>query len=102
MPAQLAARRYDALLLVGSIELARLEGTGPALPPDLADAYGAAVAGARELAAQAQPWDGDARMAIEGSAAALRGDVASARAIFDADPDESDAAGERDDPAGPA
>jgi hypothetical protein len=96
--AQLAARRYDALLLAASIELARFEGTGPALPGDLAEAYKAAVGRGRDLVAGTQPWDADSQVAIEGSAAAFRGDAAAARAIFDADLEEE----ADDDLAGPA
>lgn len=78
--------RYDPLLLIASIELARLEHRGPAIPEDLAADYLRAVAEAKDLAqaALAHAWDEDSWIAFAGSAAALRGDVARARAIFDA------------------
>jgi hypothetical protein len=79
--------QYEPITLGGSIELARLEGRGPPLPDDLAEPYQAAVAELRILAqdASAQAGDPDARRAFAGSLAALRGDVAAARAAFDAD-----------------
>ena len=86
-------RRYDPLLLVGCIELARLEGRGPAVPEDLARAYARAVDEARLLAETAlrSAWDADSREAFAGSLAALRGDVAGARAVFDAERDDDSA-----------
>ena len=77
--------RYDPLLLIASIELARLEHRGPAIPDDLAADYVQAVAEAKDLAqaAVAQAWDEESWIAFAGSAAALRGDVARARAIFE-------------------
>src|SRR6266568_7443951 len=82
-------RQYEPLLLVASIEQARLEGRGPAVPPDLGAAYRAAVAEARRVAEAALPqaWDEDSRTAFAGSLAALSGDAAGARAIFDTDVD---------------
>jgi hypothetical protein len=87
-------RQYEPVLLVASIEEARLEGRGPAVPPDLAAAYTDAVAEARQLAEIALPlaWDDDSRRAFAGSVAALSGDAAGARAIFDADLDQDDEA----------
>ena len=78
--------RYDPLLLIASIELARLERHGPVIPEDLAADYAAAVGEAKDLAqaAVAHAWDEDSWIAFAGSAAVLRGDVARARAIFDA------------------
>jgi hypothetical protein len=83
-------RLYEPILLVASIEQARLENRGPDVPPDLAEAYSDAVAEARRLAEAALPaaWDDDSRAAFSGSLAALSGDVAGARAIFDADLEE--------------
>jgi len=80
-------RRYDPLLLAASIELARLEKRGPAVPEDLAVDYQQAVVEARSLAeiGLRNAWDDDSRLAFAGSAAALRGDAAEARTIFDAD-----------------
>lgn len=77
--------RSDPLLLIASIELARLERRGPAIPEDLAADYASAVAEAKDLAqaAVAQAWDEDSWIVFAGSAAALRGDVARARAIFE-------------------
>ncbi|MGE5801382.1 MAG: hypothetical protein ACM358_03925 [Gemmatimonadota bacterium] len=78
--------RYDPLLLIASIELARLEHRAPAIPEDLAADYVRAVAEAKGLAQAAvvRAWDEDSWIAFAGSAAVLRGDVARARAIFDA------------------
>ena len=80
-------RQFEPLLLVASIEQARLEGRGPPVPPDLAAPYTDALAEARRLAQAAllQAWDDDSRTAFAGSLAALSGDAAGARAIFDAD-----------------
>ena len=77
--------RYDPLLLIASIELARLEHRGPVIPEDLEADYAGAVAEAKDLAqaAVAQAWDQDSLIAFAGSAAALQGDVARARAIFE-------------------
>ena len=77
--------RYDPLLLIASIELARLEHRGPVIPEDLEADYAGAVAEAKDLAqaAAAQAWDQDSLIAFAGSAAALQGDVARARAIFE-------------------
>jgi hypothetical protein len=77
--------RFDPLLLIASIELARLEHRGPLIPEDLEPEYRAAVAEARELAEAAvtHAWDDESWIAFKGSAAALRGDVVQARAIFE-------------------
>lgn len=76
--------RYDPLLLIASIELARLEHRGPAIPEDLVDEYVQAVAEARELAeaTAGHAWDEESWAAFAGSVAALRGNAARARAIF--------------------
>jgi hypothetical protein len=76
--------RYDPLLLIASIELARLEHRGPAIPEDLLDDYLRAVAEAREVAEATvdHAWDEESWTALAGSVAALRGDAARARAIF--------------------
>ena len=76
--------RFDPLLLIASIELARLEHHGRLIPEDLETDYKAAVAEAGELADAAVPhaWDDESWVAFKGSAAALRGDVAKARAIL--------------------
>lgn len=76
--------RFDPLLLIASIELARLEHRGPLIPEDLESDYKASVAEARELAEAAvtHAWDDESWVAFKGSAAALRGDIATARAIL--------------------
>ena len=86
-PAKLAQRMYDPLLLVAMIELSRLEGRGPGVPEGLSNEYAAALTKAAEFITGALPeaWNRDARIAFEGSLAALRGDVRAARAILDAD-----------------
>ena len=77
--------RFDPLLLIASIELARLEHRGPLIPEDLEIDYKTAVAEARELAeaAVSHAWDDESWVAFKGSAAALRGDAVQARAIFE-------------------
>jgi hypothetical protein len=89
-PGHLKRKRYDPLLLTACIELARLEGHGPAIPPELASAYHASIVQAGSLAQThlTTAWDADSQAAIAASAAALRGDVAGARAILDADLNE--------------
>ena len=59
------------------------------LSADLAHPYTAAIETGRELAERALPhaWNGDARMALSGSLAVFRGDLAGAKAIFEADLD---------------
>jgi hypothetical protein len=84
--ARLPAFKYrsDPLLLIASIELARLEQRGPAIPEDLIADYRQAIAEARELAEATveHAWDEESWAAFAGSAAALRGEAARARAIF--------------------
>ena len=86
-PGHLRSRRYDPLFLSACIELARLEGRGPAIPADLESAYHRAVATARMLAEQnvSWAWDRDSDIAIRASAAALGGDVTGARSLLDED-----------------
>ena len=86
-PGHLQSKRYDPLFLSACIELARLEGRGPAIPTDLEPAYHQAVAAARTLAEEnvSSAWDRDSDMAIRASAAALGGDVRGARSILDED-----------------
>ena len=90
-PDHLKRRSYDALFLTACIELARLEGQGPSIPPALAAAYREAIHRARELAEAniLSAWNADADEAIRASAAALSGDVVGARAILDADENQS-------------
>jgi hypothetical protein len=77
--------RYDPLLLAASIELARLEGRGPALSQSLAASYSEALRQGERLASQAlrQSLNVDARTAFEGCVAAFGGDIEGARAIWD-------------------
>ena len=88
---QVPEGRVDAIQLAGSIELARLEGRGPAPPEDLFGDYLVALRAAPTLAEQAvnsapnQEW----RSELEGALAALRGDAARARALFNAGLDET-------------
>ena len=92
-PDHLKRRRYDPLLLTACIELARLEGRGPPIPPALTAAYREAIHRARELAEASflSAWNADADAAIRASAAALSGDIAGARTILDADLDAGQA-----------
>ncbi len=87
----LKRQSYDPLFLTACIELARLEGRGPPIPPPLAGAYREAIHRARELAEASilSTWNADADEAIRASAAALSGDIVGARAILDADLDEN-------------
>jgi hypothetical protein len=84
-PAQLAACRYDAVLLAACIEQARLEGRAPEIPAGYVDKYSAAIAAALSAAESALPhaWNTDAELALRGSIAVFRGDLAAARAIFE-------------------
>ena len=86
-PAQLAARRYDAVLLAASIEQARLEGRAPQIPAGQRDEYSAAIAAGLSAAESALPyaWNKDAELALRGSLAVFRGDLAAAQAIFEQD-----------------
>ncbi len=91
-PGQLAEQRYDAVLLAASIELARMEGRAPGLPVGLREEYLAAIASGLSTAEAALPnaWDADAEVALRGSIAVFRGDLAGARAILDAELDEQE------------
>jgi len=86
-PSQLAARRYDAVLLAASIEQARLEGRAPEIPAGSRDEYSAAIADGLSAAESALPhaWNKDAELALRGSIAVFRGDLAAAQAIFGQD-----------------
>ena len=83
----LARHSYEPLLLAASIEQARLEGRSPPVPADLASDYNTAIERGRQLAEQAVAgaWNEDARVALAGSLAVFRGDLAGAQAIFGAD-----------------
>jgi hypothetical protein len=80
-------RQYDPLILVGSIELARLEGRGPSIPPDVTADYKRAVAEASAMIDRLLPTvaDADWRVGLSASLAALTGDAAKARELFDAE-----------------
>ena len=86
-PGHLERKRYDPLFLTACIELARLEGRGPAIPSQLATSYTEALARGWALAQAhvGSAWDEDSEAALRASAAALGGDAAGARAILDAD-----------------
>jgi len=87
----LERKRYDPIFLSACIELARLEGRGPAIPTDLAPSYRQAVAMARTLAVEnvSSAWDSDSDAALRASAAALGGDIRGARLILDADDEQA-------------
>jgi hypothetical protein len=89
-PEYLNRKQYDPLFLAACIELARLEGRGPAIPGELTPAYSEAIDRGRDLAQEsiASAWDADSEAAIRASAAAFAGDIAGARAILDADLEE--------------
>ena len=91
-PGHLKRKCYDPLFLAACIELARLEGRGPVIPPQLASAYSEAISRGRALAQATltSAWDEDSEAAIRASAAALGGDIAGARAILDADLEEGE------------
>ncbi|PYO83163.1 MAG: hypothetical protein DMD65_06560 [Gemmatimonadetes bacterium] len=82
-----ALGQYDPLFLAGCIELARMEGRGPPIPPDLDEPYHAAVRDGEVFAqaALAAAQDDDSRTALGAAAAAFGGDAVAARAILDAD-----------------
>ncbi len=79
--------QIDPLLLIGCIELGRLEG-GPAIPLDLQSAYSQALDEARALLAAALEAEHGAleHKALSGSLAALAGRVEEANTILDAEP----------------
>jgi hypothetical protein len=89
-PGHLQRKRYDPLFLSACIELARLGGRGPEIPPELAGPYQQSVVEARALAEAnlASAWDSDSEAAIRASALALAGDIQGANAILDADGEE--------------
>lgn len=83
-PDHLRRKRYDPLLLAACINLARLEGRGPVVPPELVSDYNQAIERARVIAEGAieLAWDTDSELALQGSALALAGDVPGAQAVF--------------------
>ena len=78
--------QFDPLFLVACIELARLEGRGPALPAPIEASYLSALAEARTLTTEAlaRHWDQDFREGLEAGVAVLSGKAAAARALLDA------------------
>ena len=83
-----SAAQFDPLHLIGCIELARLEGRGPALEPSVEGSYQAGLAHARKLVDEAleRQWPSDFRQGLLASQAALSGRSGEARAILDAEP----------------
>jgi hypothetical protein len=87
------AAARECILLAGSIELERAQPEGrqpPAIPSDLIGAYNAALAlGARiaETLIQTER-DPDYARGLKGASAAMRGDHATARRLFDPDEEE--------------
>ena len=79
------ADRYDPLLLAASIEVARLEGRGPALSQAISASYDEALRLGAALASQAagRSLTADARTAFEACVAAFGGDFQGARSIWD-------------------
>jgi len=77
--------RYDPIYLAGSIELARLEGRGPTLPPQLESDYVTAAARGCALAKKSavEVVAEDDRIAFLGSAAALAGDWTEAKRLLE-------------------
>jgi len=83
---------YDPLLLTACIELARLEGTGPELPGELAISYSVALKRGLELATEALTnvaLDNDSVRAYRGCVAAFHGQSIAARNILDEDNDSA-------------
>lgn len=80
-------RHWEPLLLSAWIELARLEGSGPAIPDDLARAYLEAIQTGRVLAQLnlRSAWDVDSDRVIRGSLAVFSGDKTEATALLDPD-----------------
>ena len=87
----LERKRYDPIFLSASIELARLEGRGPAIPADLMPSFLQAVEMARTLAeaSVSSSWDSDSDAALRASAAALGGDMRGAHSILDEDDEKA-------------
>jgi len=79
--------QYDALGLIGAIELARLEGRAPSIPSDLADGYEEAKNQARGMieGLLATKLDDEWRTVFSADLASLSGDGTKARALLDAD-----------------
>ena len=79
--------RNDPIVLAGCIELARLEGRGPAMPADLELSYRLSLIEGRRIAAEGArlATDQDTQVAYKGSAAAFAGDCQEARRLLDED-----------------
>jgi hypothetical protein len=88
--AELPAYRlqYDPLFLAASIDLSRLEGSGPDLPDQLVMPYVAALRRGLELATAAlesSTLDSESRRVYRGCVAEFHGQSLAARNIFDSD-----------------
>ena len=83
----LEQRHLEPLHLSAAIELARLNGRGPAVPDDLAAPYLQAIQTGRLLAQLNVPtaWDVDSDRVLRGSLAVFSGDKAEAAALLDPD-----------------
>lgn len=80
--------KYDPLLLAACIELARLEGTGPEMPSELATSYRGALSRGLELASDAlknEALDSDSVRAYRACVATFHGQSLTARNILDED-----------------
>lgn len=78
--------QFDPLFLIGSIELARLEGRGPPLREPLSGWYTTALQKAQALTDEALflRWSADQRDALEAARLAVAGNPVKARALLDA------------------
>ncbi|WP_340116882.1 hypothetical protein [Pelagibius sp. 7325] len=78
--------------LIGAIEVARLQGKGPAMPGDLAHAYNAALSVLPEIAARLliEPRSEEECRVILGALAAAKGHPQLSAAIFELSPDIAD------------
>jgi hypothetical protein len=78
---------FSFLLLPTSVEIARRTGRGPELPPNLADAYLAAIVALADLAVRHGDRTEDGAMTVSAAAAlaVAKGDVEVAQALLDSD-----------------
>jgi hypothetical protein len=81
-----ARAQFEPLFLIGSIELARLEGRGPPLRDALGVWYAAALQKTQALIDEALflPWSAEQRDALEAARLAVVGNPVKARALLDA------------------
>ena len=84
--------QFDPIFLIASIELARLEGNGPPIEPDLQASYLSALKGAARLTDEAivRAWPERYREVLQGSIAAFSGNVTEAWKLINPDPEEND------------